>query len=162
MKPGRIQTTRERKKNMCALQNGDIDKTTAFKVGECTARRVIYLYTAPIQKRCCMMYRAILHKTSINSLLPNMRCLCLPRHGYTKHTASNNRPEAYPSCIYLLKGKKKKKALRGDKKDKRQHENNSLLVMQCRCSLKNWSQNRKKTGCLSSERTCQSGGQQIA
>lgn len=63
---------------MCALQNGDIDKTTPFKVGEYTARRVVYLYTAPkqeIQKRCYIMYRAILHKTSINLSLLNVLTL---------------------------------------------------------------------------------------
>lgn len=121
--PGRTQMDRrgrekktEKKnktKKKCTLQNGDIDKTTPFKVCEYTARRVIYLYTArtqQIQKRCCMMYGAILHKTSINSLLLNLRHRCLPCHGYSKHTASNNRPKAYPSCIYLLKRNREEEA----------------------------------------------------
>lgn len=51
-----------------------------------------------------MLYdvQSYLHMTSNNSLLFNVKCWCLPCHGYAKYTASDSRPKAYPPCIYLL------------------------------------------------------------
>lgn len=74
------------------------------------------------------MYRAVLHKTLINPFLGHVKSRCLPCHGYSKHTASNNGPKAYPSRIHLLKKEESHK-----NKHNSQHENYSLLVMQRLC-----------------------------
>lgn len=90
VKAGRIQMARGEKKSMCTLQNDDIDKTTPFNIGEYTARRVIYLYTAltrEIQKRCCMMYRATLHKPELTHF-----CLLWGVGAYLAMATPNTQP----------------------------------------------------------------------